>query len=206
MSVWLQLTGSAPGRLTRHLKVLTLSALLSLGACTTPAPPETGGPASLPERWQGRFSITLIDPSDQRSNALEAHEERAQGRFKLTQTEQILELQLFSPFGQTLANAVSGPEGAQLTTSDGRTFSAADPDTLIEQALGWKLPVSDLAGWLNGASLSAGSEPVAVNGWQVKAEQRFSSGQPRRLAARWPVKQRFNERRINLFLVVDRAS
>lgn len=160
----------------------------------------------MPERWQGRFSITLIDPSDQRSNDLEAHEERAQGRFKLTRSNQTLKLELFSPFGQTLANAVSGPEGAQLTTSDGRIFSAADADTLLEQALGWRLPVDDLAGWLNGKSLATGNEPVTVNNWQVKAEQRFRSGQPRRLAARWPAKQRFNERRINLFLVVDRAS
>lgn len=202
------MNGCLPPRLTlsdrlwRSFAALLLIAAAVLAGCATPPPVKSGPPG----HWKGRFSVTLIDPTDKRSTTLEAHEERAQGRFTLIRSGQTLKLALYSPFGQTLASAVSDPEGAQLTTSDGRIFSADDIDSLMEMALGWKLPVADLADWLNGASLGPGAEPVTVNDWQVKAEQRFDSGQPRRLAARWPARQRFNERRINLFLVVDRAS
>lgn len=173
--------------------------------CTTGQNTEPLAQAGENRLWQGRFSITLIDPEGQRSDTLEAHEERAQGRFKLTQIRQNLNLALFSPFGQTLANASSSPQGAQLTTSDGRMFRAADPDILIERALGWKLPVSALPGWLNGEGLASDGTDTTLNNWRVRAEQRFDSGKPRRLAAHWPAVQRANERRINLFLVVDRA-
>ncbi len=202
MNVCLHPFLTLPDRLCHGFAALLLTGMGFLAGCATPPPVEPGPPG----HWKGRFSLTLIDPSDKRSTTLEAHEERAQGRFTLTRSAQTLKLALFSPFGQTLANAVSGPDGAQLTTSDGRIFSAEDINSLMEMALGWKLPVADLADWLNGNSLGPGAEPVTVNNWQVRAEQRFDSGEPRRVAARWPARQRFNERRINLFLVVDRAS
>jgi len=156
--------------------------------------------------WQGRFSITLTDPVDRQNNSLEPKEERAQGRFKMVRDNETLDLKLFSPFGQTLANATSSPAGAMLTTSDGKVFRAQDPDALIEQALGWKIPVSALPGWLDGTGLTESDRSLVSNDWSVRAEKRFESGQPRQLSARWPASQRLNERSIRLFLVVDRAS
>lgn len=176
----------------------------TLAGCVAPSV-QAPGDGQVSE-WQGRFSITLTDPVDRNNNALEPQEERAQGRFKLVRGDESLDLKLFSPFGQTLASAVSTPAGAVLTTSDGKVFRASDPDALIERALGWKIPVSELPGWLDGSGLTEADEPAEKSDWSVRAEKRFASGQPRRLSARWPAVQRFNERRIKLFLVVDRAS
>lgn len=187
----------------RGLAVLAAGAL-ALAGCA--APVAQAPQAGVTSEWQGRFSITLTDPIDRNNNSLEPQEERAQGRFKLVRENQSLDLKLFSPFGQTLANATSSPAGAVLTTSDGKTFRASDPDSLIEQALGWKIPVSALPGWLDGRGLSGTDESVSSDDWAVRAEKRFPTGQPRRLSAKWPSSQRFNERRIKLFLVVDRAS
>jgi len=181
-----------------------LAGAITLAGCAVPvAQPANDGVAS---QWQGRFSITLTDPVDRNNNSLEPNEERAQGRFKLVREDQSLDLKLFSPFGQTLANATSSPAGAVLTTSDGKVFRATDPDSLIEQALGWKIPVSALPGWLDGSGLNGAEESISIDDWSVRAEKRFASGQPRRLSEKWPSSQRFNERRIKLFLVVDRAS
>lgn len=175
-----------------------------VAACTTPNLP-SGLDSSPTQRWQGRFSVTLIEPASS-GNSLEARQERAQGRFALSRSPDNLELALFSPFGQTLANATSTAAGSVLTTSEGQTFRADNPDTLIERALGWRLPVAAMPDWLAGRTLPAGSEPVERAGWNVTVEQRFDSGEPRRLAARWPLDQRFGERRINLFLVVDQPA
>lgn len=196
----------APGRtpINRSALAGVLAGAIALAGCATPV--AQGPDDGVISQWQGRFSITLTDPVDRHSNSLEPQEERAQGRFKLVREDQSLDLKLFSSFGQTLANATSSPAGAVLTTSDGKIFRANDPDSLIEQALGWKIPVSALPGWLDGSGLTGADESISTDDWSVRAEKRFASGQPQRLSAKWPSTQRFNERRIKLFLVVDRAS
>ena len=208
MRAGLRFLAGLPTATDRLIRRSTLTAhiagTITLAGCVAPTV-QAPGNAQISE-WQGRFSITLTDPVDRNNNALEPQEERAQGRFKLVRGDESLDLKLFSPFGQTLASAVSTPAGAVLTTSDGKVFRASDPDALIERTLGWKIPVSELPGWLDGSGLSESDEPAGKNDWSVRAEKRFASGQPRRLSARWPAVQRFNERRIKLFLVVDRAS
>ena len=66
-----------------------------------------------------------------------------------------MKLQLFSPFGQTMASATARAGGASLTTSDGKTFQADTTDELVHQVLGWRLPVDSLPAWLSGEQLAA---------------------------------------------------
>ena len=191
-----------PASWSRRLACSTLTvSLLTLAGCATPPPTDL-------QNWQGRFSVTMLaPPGAAASDAQEIREERAHGTFKLTRSRDTIKIEIFSPFGQTLASAHSSATGgAELTTSDGRHFVAADPDTLVEQAFGWRLPVSALPQWLDGSSLGPGTDYTTVQDWSVKADQRFDNGAPRRLTARWPASQRYGERRINLFLVVDRTS
>lgn len=175
-----------------------------LPGCTTPSPSRDATDTTT-RQWQGRFSVTLLNGTAG-TGTVDPEEERAQGRFTLVKSPRSLELALFSPFGQTLVNASSTPAGATLTTSDGQVYRAGDTDSLIEKALGWRLPVSALPDWLSGTTLAPGTETVDQDNWRVQVEQRFDNGLPRRLAARWPLEQRVHERRINLFLVVDQPS
>ena len=198
--------GSAPRRACLVFAgALVAASLLTLSGCVTPPPPDAGGQNQ--RSWQGRFSVTMLAPPGPASSTPDSREERAHGTFSLTRSQERIKLELYSPFGQTMASATSDPtRGAQLTTSDGRQFVAADPDTLMERALGWQLPISALPDWLSGTGLEPGDEATVLQGWSVKAEKRFDNGTPRRIAARWPASQRYGERRINLFLVVDRTS
>jgi outer membrane lipoprotein LolB len=65
------------------------------------------------------------------------------------------ELLLTSPFGQGLAEITTSANGARLTTSDGKTYSAADAETLTQQVLGYLLPLAQLTEWVRGQVLDA---------------------------------------------------
>lgn len=58
------------------------------------------------------------------------------------------ELLLVSPFGQGIAEIVTSDHGAQLTTSDGKAYLAADAETLTAQVLGYTLPLEKLTDWV----------------------------------------------------------
>ena len=63
---------------------------------------------------------------------------------------------LSSPFGQGLAEIVTDPLGARLTTSDGKTYQSADGEGLTARVLGYPLPISKLADWLRGRGNESG--------------------------------------------------
>jgi outer membrane lipoprotein LolB len=72
------------------------------------------------------------------------------------------ELTITTPLGQEVAE-LHGDKGAgrvQVRTADGRTGEAPDWSTMTEQALGYRLPVDDLAAWVRGAPHGAGPHSV----------------------------------------------
>ena len=153
-------------------------------------------------QWAGRFSITLVAPegadTEQQSN-----EDRAQGRFKLSRQPGRLDLALFSPFGQTMAKATAVPGRATLTTAKGQVYEAQNSTRLVEQALGWRLPVDALPGWLAGERLAEDGKTVVLDGWRVRVEKRLTSGKPRVVAASWPESPKADKHQLKLLVVVD---
>ena len=88
-------------------------------------------------------------------------------------------LELYGPAGLLYARLSKGPEGAAMVTSDGKTYSEPDADTLARAVLGWELPLEDLRYWLF-ARPAPGSAPTKLeldadgrptlleqNGWDV---------------------------------------
>jgi outer membrane lipoprotein LolB len=57
---------------------------------------------------------------------------------------------LSTPLGQGVAQIVNDVSGATLTTSDGKTYRAADAEQLTAKITGWRIPVSGLTFWLRG--------------------------------------------------------
>src|SRR4030095_9872738 len=104
-------------------------------ACATP-------PRSTADRaYTGRFAVTT---------ALAEKRESVSGRFNLEVRgpQQILELA--SPLGTTVARIEIEPGGARATGARMQEVRGADADALTEQLLGWPLPVSGLADWIEG--------------------------------------------------------
>jgi outer membrane lipoprotein LolB len=68
-------------------------------------------------------------------------------------------MMLSSPFGQGIAEITTSERGAQLTSSDGKKYSAVDVETLTMQVLGYPLPLAHLTDWVRGrGARSAASE------------------------------------------------
>lgn len=77
------------------------------------------------------------------------------GSFLWTQTAQELNLEMFSPLGQTVATINVKPGIATLVQSGRAPQVAPDVDQLAAQSLGWPLPVSGMRQWLQGSGTDA---------------------------------------------------
>lgn len=138
--------------------VLCLALLLSGCASMAPSPPPQQGPA-LERHYSdaidlgGRLSIRYVQ---------NGQDQASHGSFTWNQQSGHIVVSLLSPLGQTLATIDIKPGIAVLTQSGKPPLSAADVDTLTEQALGWPLPISGLREWLQGFGRSTDGKPFVV--------------------------------------------
>ena len=149
-----------------------------LAGCATPRtaqPIAAQGVAA----WSGRFAATWTDPADR------SREDRAAGRFWLQTQGGRTELEIYSPFGQTVARAGADASNAWLETPDGRRYEAHDPQALTEQVLGWRIPVQRLPHWLRGELAAPPGSPTVDTGWAVVSD-RAPGEAPGRLSLQWP--------------------
>ncbi len=153
---------------------LCVAAALAAG-CASPSAPPVAPVAPGVEAWAGRFAV------DWSSGAPLPRQDRASGRFTLRSAGERTELEVFSPFGQTVARALAGPGGATLETADGRVFQADDAEALTEFVLGWRAPVERLPAWLR--SPQAGRQ--LEDDWEVLVEPPDGDA-PLRMTLRWP--------------------
>jgi outer membrane lipoprotein LolB len=88
------------------------------------------------------------------------------------------EILLLAPLGQTAARVYRDNGNATLD-SDGRHYQAGDVETLMEQALGWHLPLNGLHHWVLGQPAADGAADIerdadgrisllTQDGWEVR--------------------------------------
>lgn len=154
------------------LRIAALCAITLLSACATaPSAPST----QLPGREQiqdfaleSRFALNIRIPDEKPQN----------GSGRLSWQYQGGNNQLFiaNPLGFAIAEIETTPQRSFLRMADGKTRESNDPDLLIEEVTGQRLPVSSLAKWLLGrANLTAEIDHDRLNrpirlresGWQV---------------------------------------
>ncbi len=186
------------------------AALLAGGCASVPPgpPPPAAAPPAAPQRiaWEGRFVVTWTVPDAAPGAERPVREERASGRFALRDDAGRTELDVFTPFGQTIARATSAPGHATLATADGALYAADTPDALTQQVLGWRIPVARLPAWLRGDFGPAGAPAAAryVDGdWEVVVDEWLARA-PQRLTLRWPLLDVPEmPRRVSIRLLVD---
>ena len=76
--------------------------------------------------------------------------EGASGRLVWRHSTAADDLLISSPLGQGIARLTRREGEVQLVTSGDKTHSAADAETLTEQVLGWRLPLTGLPDWVQG--------------------------------------------------------
>lgn len=116
------------------LPLLLLAAAL-LGACAAVAPPQA--------LREGEFAVVG-------RVAVRYGDEAASGRVAWRHTDADDDLVISSPLGQGIAEITRRDGVYTLVTADRQRFSAADPERLTEQALGYALPLEGLPDWLRG--------------------------------------------------------
>ncbi|HUQ74593.1 MAG TPA: lipoprotein insertase outer membrane protein LolB [Burkholderiales bacterium] len=60
------------------------------------------------------------------------------------------EMLISTPLGQGVARIVRDGNAVELTTSDGKSYRAADTESLTERTLGFRLPLEGMADWVQG--------------------------------------------------------
>ena len=148
--------------------------------------------------WSGRFAV-------EGSPELSA----ASGRFTLERYPTRRRLDLLGPLGQVLARLDISTEGARLTRANGEVEVAEDANQLIEQVLGWRLPVTQMERWLDGefalvTERAADGTPRSA----IDSEWRIRIDPPRRLALEWPADLNpapalMPQRRVRVRLLLD---
>ncbi len=121
-------------------------------------------------RYQGRFSARYTQ-----GNA----EQSVVGSFLWRERGPDVQLELMSPLGQTMAVVSQNQQGATLELPNKAPRRAPEVDTLMQDALGFSLPVSGLRDWLRArpspgtparVARDAQSRPETIeqNGWTVR--------------------------------------
>ena len=157
---------------SRRLALLCVAAPFWLAACSTITPSRNfdAGEAARSEQYTGRFAANYTRYG---------RSEGVQGSFRWEEQGRNVRLDLVSPLGQTLAVVTSTPSGATLDLPNEAPRNAPEVDSLMEQALGFSLPVSGMRDWLHGRP--AAGRPASVtrdangrpdtlkqNGWTVR--------------------------------------
>ena len=118
------------------------------------------------------------------------------------------QLAMFSPLGSKVSEITKSEFKVTLTTADGKQFSAVDAETLTENTLGWRLPLSGLTQWVIGLANNNASSvtldelgrisTLQEDGWDIEYSQ-YSQIKgvdlPKKIVLRSP--------KVNLKLIVD---
>lgn len=138
-------------------------ALCLAGCAATPPLPETPLPVAMPVvtteaprvfELGGRISVKYRELS-------------SSGNLRWQHSPAHDDILLFSPLGQTVAQVIRDAAGVTLIDQDNKVHRAADAETLTQQLLGWRLPLSGLGSWVVGQAVPGGSHSV-----ERDAEQR----------------------------------
>ena len=130
-------------RFVRHLYLLCFSALIC--ACQTTPPPLNIDPdlryrkLSKLKHWAAKGKLSLSH-----------NQGRNSASYTWQQIDDHFKIHLFGPLGQGSTWLKSDDNGVSIEGADIELKTAANPELLMEQTLGWQLPVSNLRYWITG--------------------------------------------------------
>lgn len=126
------------------IATLVCALALVLAGCATQEPPAQTSLTEAPSLSElvrhGRFALRSEEPYEA--------PEAVQGNFVWRDVGGRLTLDLNNPFGTTLARVLVEPGQATMTQSNGETMRSSDPDALVQQVIGRRVPVRDMRAWL----------------------------------------------------------
>ena len=101
-----------------------------------------------------------------------------------------------TPLGQGVARIVRQGDATQLTTANGKKYSAPDAESLTEQALGFRLPIEGLANWVRGLpgdpdarvarSADGKVQSIEERDWRIQYLDYDDAGRPKLMQLDYP--------------------
>lgn len=159
----------------RFARLLTISLLLVLGGCSHFASQEQLSGSGQAQSWQAHKQ--QINPIDawQINGKLGIRSEQEAGSAVLfwLQRQDYFDIRLSGPLGQG-STRLTGRQGAvSLEVANRGTFKAPSAEELMQQQLGWSLPVENLLWWVRGlpAPHSRSQVQLDSNSLLAKLEQ-----------------------------------
>lgn len=120
----------------RFLLLIALLQIFLLGGCATaPVAVQRPGQADAPFAFNGRVAV-------------KQGELRESAGMRWVHRAAEDEILLQAPLGQTVAR-IHRNDGEVMLEASGKHYAARDMETLMQQVLGWQLPLSGLRYWVN---------------------------------------------------------
>lgn len=135
-----------------HRHLIVVAGLLLLSACaTTPKPPIAQSPVSQAAHQQHLAKLAQIKSFALKGRlGVVTQKQGFSGGIDWQHAADTDNVDVYSPVGGKLANISKNATEVTLTKQDGRSLTAQDAESLIETALGFKLPLSGLSDWALG--------------------------------------------------------
>ncbi len=126
--------------------------LLILTACATTTPVDNTPRKSSPTWEQQASSRASINHWDLKGLiAVRTQKDAVSATWQWREeSNRHYSIHLFGPLGSNSFQLTGDPAQVLLQTSDGKQFNAPSPEILLEQQVGWRLPVSSLYYWIRG--------------------------------------------------------
>ena len=126
---------------------------LTLGACATiplDTLPQEPPPQEQVAAWQQHRQLVkqITDWTLAGRIVVNTEDDGWNGDFHWSQRVSGYGIQFSAPFGQGAFQLESNATGVEMRFSDGKTFQAADAESLLLEQLGWNFPLSGFQYWV----------------------------------------------------------
>ena len=155
------------------IRVIPLLLVLLLAACST-TPPRPPSETSPEQSWQLRQQQLRQLSHWQLSGRLAVQNDHEAWHMSLEwqQRQDRYSLNIIAPLGQGSMKLHGDAVQVMLMTDEGETLNSSDPDLLLYQQLGWKVPVSALRYWVLGLPAPGeNKETLDQHGHLIKLQQ-----------------------------------
>lgn len=132
-------------------KIFLIAPLVFMSGCATMFPSSSQDPSEF-EQWEShKAHLSDLDHWQMNSRVfIQTKDDGFSSSIRWAQQAESYQLRFSAPFSQGIYHLSGNPENVSIRLPDNTEQSAKDPETLMKQALGFKLPVSGLGYWLRG--------------------------------------------------------
>jgi outer membrane lipoprotein LolB len=150
--------------LLRHVLAFSLIALLAGCAGITPHEAVQGkGDAN---KWRAnKEQLASLDGWQINGKVgIRAPKDSGSGTLFWLQRQDYYDIRLSGPLGRGAARLTGRPGAVSLEVANQGRYDAPDPETLLKDQLGWKLPVSHLVWWVRGLPAPDSKSRLTLDG------------------------------------------